>query len=315
MSGRLPNRASSRSDLARSAWAWIASEAWLLPKRVAHVRRRIIALSAVVAICVAGGTFAVTYGLYGPAHSALKGVGTWNFTGAGKALAESHAAWYYTWAATPGGVVAPHRINFVPMIWGASDVTTATLDEVKGESRIVLGFNEPDNSSQANMSVQQALSLWPKLMATGMALGSPAVSSGAATPGGWLDQFMKGAAAYHYRVNFICVHWYGSDSRTRPAVQQLQNYLQAVHDRYHLPIWLTEFALASFEGPLPTFATETQEAAFLTAATKMLAGLSYVQRYAWFALPVAPESGTAGLFASTPGPVATKVGRAFTSAG
>src|ERR1700751_1740201 len=106
---------------------------------------------------------------------------------------------------------------------------------------------------------------------------------------------MKGAAADDYRVNFICLHWYGSDFRAGPAVQQLQNYLQAVYDRYHLPIWLTEFALINFEGPMPTFPTETQQAAFLTAATKMLAGLPWVQRYAWFALPVAPESGTAGL--------------------
>jgi putative glycosyl hydrolase len=201
------------------------------------------------------------------------------------------------------------------MIWGASDATTATLDEVKGEGHALLGFNEPDNSTQANMSVQQALSLWPKLMATGMTLGSPAVTSGAATPGGWLDQFMKGAAAYHYRVNFICVHWYGSDFRADPAVHQLRNYLQAVRDRYHLPIWLTEFALANYEGPTPAFPAETRQAAFLTAATEMLASLPYVQRYAWFALPVAPESGTAGLFASTPGAVATDVGRAFASAG
>src|SRR5215469_17801482 len=268
MSGRLPDHPSSLSDLARIARAQIASKAWLLTKIFAGVQRRIIALSAAVAICVAGGAFAVIYSLSGSAHSQLKGVGTWSFTGVRKALAESHATWYYTWTATPEGVAAPHGMSFVPMIWGAPDATTATIDRVKGEGRILLGFNEPDNSDQANMSVQQALTLWPKLMATGMTLGSPAVTSGAATPGGWLDQFMKGAAAYHYRVNFICVHWYGSDFHADPAVQQLRNYLRAVYDRYHLPIWLTEFALANFEGPMPTFATETQQAAFLTEATK-----------------------------------------------
>ena len=193
------------------------------------------------------------------------------------------------------------------MIWGASDVTAATLDQVKSEGDVLLGFNEPDQSGQANMTVAQALDLWPQLEATGMTLGSPAVSSGAATPGGWLDQFMTGAKARGYRVNFITVHWYGGDFSTGPAVQQLESYLQAIYNQYHLPIWITEFALTSYAGPTPTFPTEAQQAAFLTAATEMLDGLPYVQRYAWFALPVSSGSGTTGLF--NPGPAATEVGQ------
>jgi len=244
--------------------------------------------------------------------SARKGVSTWSFTGVSKALAESGASWYYDWAATTNGIEAPPAVSFVPMIWGASDVTTATLGEVSHEGHVLLGFNEPDLSSQANMSVQQALSLWPRLMATGMTLGSPAVAYDAATPGGWLDQFMKGAAARGYRVNFITVHWYGGDFQTGPAVQQLQSYLQAIYDRYHLPIWVTEFALTNFGTATPVFPTQAQQAAFLTAATTMLDGLPYVPRYAWFALPTSAGSGTTGLF--NPGPAVTKVGRAFQAA-
>ena len=62
------------------------------------------------------------------------------------------------------------------MIWGPSDVTAATLNQVKSEGDDLLGFNEPDQGGQANMTVAQALSLWPQLMATGMTLGSPAVA-------------------------------------------------------------------------------------------------------------------------------------------
>jgi len=244
--------------------------------------------------------------------SARKGVATWDATGVSQELAASGASWYYNWAATPSGITAPASVGFVPMIWGASDVTTATLDQVKSEGSVLLGFNEPDLGSQANMSVTQALDLWPQLEATGMTLGSPAVSSNAATPGSWLDQFMAGAKARGYRVNFITVHWYGGDFATAAAVQQLQSYLQAIYDRYHLPIWITEFALTSYAGATPTFPTEAQQAAFLTAATTMLDGLPYVQRYAWFALPVSSGSGTTGLF--NPGPSATEVGRAFEAA-
>jgi RNA polymerase sigma factor (sigma-70 family) len=244
--------------------------------------------------------------------AAQKGVSTWSFTGVDQALAASGASWYYNWAASPSGIAAP-GVSFVPMIWGAASVTTATLDEVRQEGSVLLGFNEPDMSSQSNMSVQQALGLWPKLMATGMTLGSPAVSANAATPGSWLDQFMQGAKSRGYRVNFITVHWYGGDFDTSAAVSELRQYLQAIYDRYHLPIWVTEFALTNFGGATPTFPTQSQQAAFLTAATGMLAGLSYVQRYAWFALPVSTGSGTTGLFSS--GAVATAVGRAFEAAG
>jgi hypothetical protein len=244
--------------------------------------------------------------------TAQKGVSTWSFTGADQALAESGASWFYNWGSTPSGIAAP-GVSYVPMIWGAADVTSATLDQVRQEGSILLGFNEPDQGGQSNMSVQQALNLWPQLMATGMTLGSPAVSSGAATPGGWLDQFMQGAKARGYRVNFITVHWYGGNFATAAAVSELQQYLQAIYDRYQLPIWVTEFALTNFSGATPTFPTQAQQAAFLTAATTMLAGLSYVQRYAWFALPVSTGSGTTGLFGS--GAVVTPVGRAFEAAG
>jgi hypothetical protein len=149
-------------------------------------------------------------------------------------------------------------------------------------------------------------------MATVIPRARPAVANAAAPRGGGIHQFMRGAAAHGYRVDFITVHWYGGDFRTGPAVQQLRGYLQAIYDRYHLPVWITEFALANFGGATPSFPTQAQQAAFLTAATAMLDGLPYVQRYAWFALPVSAGSGTTGLFSA--GAVATIVGRAFEAA-
>ena len=196
------------------------------------------------------------------------------------------------------------------MIWGRTMVSPSSLSAARQYGKVLLGFNEPDNKTQSDMTVSEALSLWPQLMATGMTLGSPAVASGAATPGGWLDQFMTGAAARGYRVNFIAVHWYGADFEATTAVAQLRSYLQAIYDRYHLPIWLTEFALADWGSGI--WPTESQQAGFLTAATTMLQTLPYVQRYAWFALPVDSRYGNTGLFGS--GPVVNPVGRAFEAA-
>jgi Glycosyl hydrolase catalytic core len=240
-----------------------------------------------------------------------KGVSVWTFRGVDAALAKSGAAWYYTWATGHPNIKSASRTSFVPMIWGAASVTAANLRQVRREGHYLLGFNEPDNPGQSNMTVTQALALWPKLMATGMRLGSPAVATDAATSGGWLDQFMEGAKARHYRVNFIAVHWYGGDFSTSAAVQQLKSYLRAIHARYRLPIWLTEFALMRF-GATVTFPSPALQAAFVTAATAMLQKLAYVQRYAWFALPATSGDGSAGLF--RPGAVATAAGRAFEAA-
>jgi Glycosyl hydrolase catalytic core len=278
------------------------------------MRRLKLAGAVVMVGCLVAGTVAAAP-VARPAAATVtragKGVSAWVFDGVNKALAKSGASWYYTWAPDHPGITSPRGVHFVPMIWGAGSVTPATLHEVRHEGPDLLGFNEPDMASQSNMSVSQALGLWPRLMATGLKLGSPAVATNAATPGGWLDQFMHGVRARHLRVNFITVHWYGGDFATGPAVQQLRSYLQAIHARYRLPIWLTEFALIRF-GPT-TFPSARAQAAFLTAATSMLGRLSFVHRYAWFALPATSGDGTAGLF--RPGAIATRAGRAFEAAG
>jgi hypothetical protein len=275
--------------------------------------RSAIAAAAVICLVTTGtGT-----GLAAAKANPKKGVSAWVFNGVDRALKKSGATWYYTWATGHGGIASPHGVGFVPMIWGPGSVTTANLQQVRHEpSRYLLGFNEPDNSGQSNMTVSQALSLWPRLMATKKILGSPAVATNAATKGAWLDQFMRGARARHYRVNFITAHWYGGDFVTSQAVQQLRSYLVAIHARYRRPIWLTEFALISFSNGV-SFPTPSQQAAFVTAAGQMLQRLPYVQRYAWFALPATTEpnggDGSAGLF--RPGAIATAAGRAFEKIG
>jgi hypothetical protein len=276
-----------------------------LPRKIALVTVMCAATALAGCPAASGGTRAASV-----AH-AEKGVGVWPFRGVDAALAKSGAAWYYTWAAGHPNIKTAPGSSFVPMLWGAGSVTAANLRQVRREGRYLLGFNEPDNPGQSDMTVAQALALWPRLMATKMQLGSPAVAGGAATPGGWLDQFMSGARARHYRVNFIAVHWYGGDFSTRAAVQQLKSYLQAIHARYRLPIWLTEFALIRF-GSTVTFPSPAHQAAFVTAATATLRQLRYVQRYAWFALPATAGDGSAGLF--RPGAEATAAGRAFEAA-
>ncbi len=246
------------------------------------------------------------------AASSKKGVGVTSFDGVNSALAQSGASWYYTWSTAHDGISGPANTGFVPMIWGPGSVTPTALAQAQSAGPYLLGFNEPDSPTQSNMTVDQALSLWPQLMSTGAILGSPAVASGAATPGGWLDSFMSGAQAKGYRVDFITLHWYGGDFDTTDAVSQLQDYIQAVYNRYHLPIWLTEYALINFSNGQTVYPTDQQQAAFVTASTQMLDSLPYLQRYAWFGLSAADTAPSSGLFLS--GAVPTDTGLAYEAA-
>ncbi len=238
----------------------------------------------------------------------LKGVATWAYPKSYGSIKKSGACWFYTWGPDRAGVSAPKGVEFVPMIHRADRI--GDVAKVKGRGyRYLLGFNEPDLGDQANMSVEQALNMWPRLVGTGLILGSPAVATGGELPGGWLDRFMKGAKQRKLRVDFIALHWYGADFRAKPAALQLRGYLRKVYKRYKKPIWLTEFALTDFTQGAPRYPSQQQQAAFLREAVKMLRGEPYLKRYAWFALPT-DRSGT-GLYNANG--TATPAGNAFRS--
>ncbi|MDY7088620.1 MAG: sigma-70 family RNA polymerase sigma factor [Actinomycetota bacterium] len=243
--------------------------------------------------------------------SKKKGVGVWEFTGTRAALDDIGAGWYYNWSSNNRSMPGPSDVEFVPMIWGKDNVTAATLAEAKKEGDVLLGFNEPDMDGQANMTVEQALADWPELQATGMRLGSPAVAFGGDTAGGWLDRFMTGAKKKGYRVDFITLHWYGSDF-SKAAVGQFLGYVDAVHKRYGKPVWITEYGLMNFAGS-PKYPTQAQLVTFINGSTKGLQKRAYVERYAWFGLPAVGDSVDFGLYRDGNSP--TEAGKAYKAAG
>ena len=220
--------------------------------------------------------------------SGKKGASIWKSAGMAAALQDSGSRWFYSWGPDAKGVSAS-GVEFVPMIWDETHVDAGALATATSAGGTLLGFNEPDLGGQANMTVEQAVALWPQLDGTGMRLGAPAVASGADVPGQWLDRFMASAGG---TVDFVPLHWYGGNF-TDPAAstEDLRGYLERAHARYGKPIWVTEFALMRFPGGGVEYATPEQEAAFVSAATAMLNGLPYVERYAWFSLSTPDEGG------------------------
>jgi Glycosyl hydrolase catalytic core len=159
------------------------------------------------------------------------------------------------------------------MVWGdwcsggtACDTLPPGL--TNSGSQQLLTFNEPDNPVQSNMTVARALQLWPYLEATGLQLGSPAVTD-TARGWEWLNAFMTGAHQLGYRVDFIAVHWYGDCS----SASQLEAYLAQMAS-FGLPLWLTEFSCYQ-----QSLETNTQ---FTEQIVPTLAALPYLQRIAWF---------------------------------
>ena len=214
---------------------------------------------------------------------APKGVG--DYPGIPRAVANLsalHVGWYYDWGTAPVGS-AP-GVQFVPMIWSHGKVNPAALHAaVAARAGVLLGFNEPDVESQANMTVAQAIADWPQLAATGLRLGSPAPGTGEdVKTNGWLARFMTQIKAHGYRVDFICLHPYQSDFDPVRATENLRHELEYIHNTYHLPIWVTEYGLVDWhQNTYPDAATAGR---FATLSAAMMHGLPFVERYAWYSL-------------------------------
>ncbi len=194
-------------------------------------------------------------------------------------------AWYYNWSS---GGSSTGTIDFVPMVWGASNLG----DSVPSGSKYLLGFNEPNFMAQANLTPQEAASDWPQVEAIAKAAGgiplvSPAVNfCGGCTdpsitdPYTYLSDFL--AACTGCKVDYIAVHWYNCDL---PSLQgyiegngSLQGFVQ-----FGKPIWLTEF---SCDGT----ASVDQQKAYMQAAIPWLESNPHVYRYSWFSADPIPNA-------------------------
>ncbi len=210
-------------------------------------------------------------------------------------LTKLNAQWFYTWGANLPEEV-PTGIEYVPMIWKyygkGTDETLATLQQQAQSNAVgtLLGFNEPDQHDQSNMTVEEALSYWPKLMETGL----PLVSPGCVHPDReWMKEFMAQAKAKKYRVDYVAVHSYGG-----PNPQSLLSRLKSVSQMYERPLWITEFAVGDWNAK--TVAANkhrpSQVAAFMKETLPMLEEADFVSRYAWFnSTPENSHLGTSAL--------------------
>jgi hypothetical protein len=187
--------------------------------------------------------------------------------------------WSYSWGITLSRF-QPDGVEFVPMKWSGS-MSDEIADRLRsqfarGEISYLLGYNEPDSETQANMTVDRAIALWSELEALGIPLISP---SPVHFDNEWTEAFMERAMAEGLRIDFLGFHSYaGTDA------QGLLNRLDQLYERYGIPIWITEFAVADWNA-------ETRESnrirpedvlTFMRTVLPELDRREHIFRYAWY---------------------------------
>jgi hypothetical protein len=195
------------------------------------------------------------------------------------------ATWYYNWEISPSPTCP--STPFVPMVWGHSNeqtqasITSEVAGVVAKGYKYVLGFNEPDNSTQSNITVATAIALWPAFNNSAVLIGSPA-SQANSTGQTWFESFMSTVNADTtgtLRVDFIAAHWYGWNTGSCDAkaanLESYLNYLEGIPG--NRPIWLTEWGCLNDSNP---DAATVQ--AFFTGAVTMFTKHPRLVRYAWY---------------------------------
>ncbi len=185
-----------------------------------------------------------------------------------------NASWHYNWSPNPQACPGDN----VPMIWSqhalmALERGTLTLG---GNSIYILGFNEPDLESQANMTPRACARYWRRLEALypKKLLISPA-------PSGKDYQYLERMRNQYIklynkppRFAALACHSYLSTTNMRKVL----NWMDRKADAWNIrEIWVTEWGLP------PPFGTQYfASIAYMRQCREMFNEYDRLTRFAWF---------------------------------
>lgn len=188
----------------------------------------------------------------------------------------SEVTWGYNWGQSSSGLSSSFK--YVPMLWGTSstftsDWSAAASSAISSGSTHLMGFNEPDLSTQSDLTPAAAATAWKTYMEpfAGQAkLGAPAVTNGAGSMGlDWLAAFLEECS--DCTIDFVSIHWYDSASNTAYFQEHVAN---ATSVAGNLPVWVTEFGCTS--------GTDDEISSFLETVMPWMDSQSYVEAYSYF---------------------------------
>lgn len=226
-----------------------------------------------------------------------------------------NCSWYYNWALNPFNNSIDEGVAHVPMMWGAGEDNIKEMESFTSDSNYILGFNEPDIESQANMKMFfDGIDAWTTYISP---LNKRKISPRPAAPGGdsrWLKQFMTGdykcrnpwdgtwALYSDYLddatktwvdgigddVDSVVLHYY----RNRIDLNGIINAVNKLWETYHKPIWITEISVFGVKGtPADDFSYEIpsrrkEMAEYVKGIVENLDAMPYVERYCWFSYDI-----------------------------
>jgi hypothetical protein len=209
--------------------------------------------------------------------------------------AATTTSWAYTWGRQTAETFPfiGQNQTFHPMQWSGNmnhGLSIGPIEYLRRELNSspkpvhVMGFNEPDKTEQGNVTVDNAIALWPRLEALGMPLVGPAPAN---MFGGWFQDFKTKADARGLRYDYTPVHWYSS-----PNLTNVINHLQNVYNTYGRPVWLTEFGPISWSGSGNWTMADNYN--FLAEFIWHAESLPWLKKYSLFQFEVGRQSGTDG---------------------
>jgi hypothetical protein len=229
-------------------------------------------------------------------------------------VAALNVSWNYSWGLNLAAE-QPAGVEFIPMVWRAGsrnpeEISAQLIENLRenvlphirnGSVKRILGFNEPDRKEQANMTVEQALAVWPILQFLKIPLCSPscantegtdaADAANQGTGGNWMPHFMSEVDRLGLRVDYIGTHGYPG-----PNAKAFKTKLERIYEKYgHRPLLITEFAVADWNTGGDISKNRFTQAQVLTFMKELLPWMErqdWILGYAWFPFEIDSAPGT-----------------------
>jgi hypothetical protein len=200
-------------------------------------------------------------------------------------------SWWYNWGSqpnktVPADYVAQYGMDYYPMLWnGNYDATTVeAFLQANPNIQYLLVINEPNLTSQSNLTPAQAAAIWPGFEAisahTGVKIVGPQITWGTMTgytdPVVWMDAFIAAYQASNGgrspQIDYLAFHWY--DYGLSGQLDRLT--------KYGKPFWITEFANWHSQNDGAQIDTLAKQEAQMKDMVATCESRADVFRYAWF---------------------------------
>jgi hypothetical protein len=189
------------------------------------------------------------------------------------------AVWQYQWGPNPGNCPG---VENIPMIRDITDTTKP----IAGNSQWLMGFNEPDLASQANITRADAAVFWRQIEANNPTRRLLAPVPSQVYPA-WIVDFRNAYLAKYGsppRLDALAFHCY---AYTASFCIQLAKTFEQWAGQWNVPeVWVTEFGLMSCPNSPPDPALQ-EARTFIT----WIENEPMITRMAWFAARIKGTEG------------------------